>query len=126
MATRLWNENASCHRYAREIRGCARPYRLLDASLRTYSRHATGTPSSSWGSVTPARLPPIQDRLNHFRRRQHQSRRRRAGATHSRGLAPGSACSRWAMAVSGAFVNTPFTPLRNIVACRSGLALDRV
>jgi hypothetical protein len=28
--------------------------------------------------------------------------------------------------VSGAFVNTPFTPLRNIVACRSGLALDRV
>ena len=57
---------------------------------------------------------------------RRQSRRRRAGATHSRGGAPGSACSRWAMAVSGAFVNTPFTPLRNIVACRSGLALDRV
>ena len=65
------------------------------------------------------RLPSVQDRLHHFWRQPYQSRRRRAGATHSRGWAAGSACLRWVMAVSGAFVNTPFTPLRNIVACWS-------
>ena len=109
-------------------RPAARRQRQLPPAPRLPGgQHLRGaSPFESRGVRDPFTAPTLCSGLGGAAAPQYQSRRRRTGATHSRGGAAGSACSRWAMAVSGAFVNTPFTPLRNIVACTSGLALDRV